>query len=146
MKRLFILLAVVFMTAPALAQKGTKLYKDLSEGMSIKEAKKMMKKNKDNYKEVSFGNGFMWTIKTTGLMSRKKGEDYLAGFRIVTGVSQSRSSVVSRTLPTACDPRRAPPECWPDDQQRGPAFDDRSSCRRRCAQCRCTCRTRRRFL
>jgi hypothetical protein len=79
MKRLFILLAVVFMTAPALAQKGTKLYKDLSEGMSIKEAKKMMKKNKDDYKEVSFGNGFMWTIKTTGLMSRKKGEDYLAG-------------------------------------------------------------------
>ena len=41
--------------------------------MSIKEAKKMMKKNKDDYKEVSFGNGFIWTIKPTGLISKTKG-------------------------------------------------------------------------
>lgn len=79
MKKLVLALAVMFMTAPAIAQEGTKLYKDLSEGMSVKAAKKMMKKNKDDYKEVSFGNGFMWTIKPTGLMSRTKGEDYLAG-------------------------------------------------------------------
>ena len=58
MKKLVLALAVMFMTAPAIAQEGTKLYKDLSEGMSIKEAKKMMKKNKDDYKKVSFGNGF----------------------------------------------------------------------------------------
>jgi len=79
MRKLIFVLAIVFMTAPVIAQKGTKLYKDLTEGMSIKEAKKMMKKNKDDYNEVSFGNGFMWTIKPTGLMSRTKGEDYLAG-------------------------------------------------------------------
>ena len=47
--------------------------------MSVKAAKKMMKKNKDDYKDVAFGNGFDWTIRTTGLISRAKKDDYLYG-------------------------------------------------------------------
>ena len=48
--------------------------------MTIKEAKKTIKKNKAQYNEVSFGNGFVWTIKgASSLMNASKGADYLAG-------------------------------------------------------------------
>jgi len=82
MKKIIILIAFHFIAIPISAQQGIKLYKGLSEGMSIKAAKKMMKKNKADYNEVSFGNNFIWTIKPTGLISKTKGSDYLAGIKM----------------------------------------------------------------
>ena len=45
MKKL-LLLFILFNISFTYSQKGVKLYKDLIEGMSVKDAKKMMKKNK----------------------------------------------------------------------------------------------------
>jgi len=78
MKKL-LLLFILFNISFTYSQKGVKLYKDLIEGMSVKDAKKMMKKNKEDYNSVSFGNGFTWTIKKTGLMQKSKKSDYLFG-------------------------------------------------------------------
>lgn len=47
--------------------------------MSVKAARKMMKKNKKDYQDVAFGNGFMWTIRTSSLISRTRKDDYLYG-------------------------------------------------------------------
>ena len=77
MKKTFALFIVV--ANFTFAQNGTKLYKDLKEGMSIKLAKKIIKKNRGDYNEVQFGGGVNWTIKTTGLMRKTKGSDYLYG-------------------------------------------------------------------
>ena len=63
MKKL--IFTLLFLTTVVNAQ--TSLYKDLTEGMSKKEAKKVIKADKDNYKVVDLGNGFKWTLRTTGL-------------------------------------------------------------------------------
>ena len=68
MKKYFLIILICTISFPAFSQGGTKLYKNLIEGMPIKEARKTVKKNKADYGEVSFGGGFIWVIKTTGLM------------------------------------------------------------------------------
>tara|TARA_B100000963_G_C22490620_1_gene609103 strand:+ start:360 stop:956 length:597 start_codon:yes stop_codon:yes gene_type:complete len=73
------LILSVFLSNVSFSQQGTKLYKNLIEGMSIKDAKKEIKKNKSDYNEVSFGNGFQWTIKSTGLIKKDKKSDALYG-------------------------------------------------------------------
>ena len=98
MKKIFTLSVFLIFNFSVNAQKGTKLYKGLFEGMTIKEAKKTIRKNKAEYNEVSFGNGFIWTIKgASSLMNATKGADYLAGIMmwpkgsLLTGIGYSNT-------------------------------------------------------
>ena len=71
MKKLFTILTL---TASLLSTaQNVILYKDLTEGLNKKEAKKIIKSNKDAYKTVNIGNGFEWTLRTTGLLYDKFG-------------------------------------------------------------------------
>jgi|14BtaG_2_1085337.scaffolds.fasta_scaffold16630_2 hypothetical protein len=71
-KILFVLLFV-----PLVSFGQVKIYKGLIEGMSKKEAKNVIKKNKNDYKVVAVGNGVEWTIRTTSPMYNP--ENYLVG-------------------------------------------------------------------
>jgi hypothetical protein len=66
MKNLFTLILLILSTS--VSAQNVKLYKDLSEGLLKKEAKKIIKSNKGDYNEINIGNGFQWTLKTTGLL------------------------------------------------------------------------------
>lgn len=71
MKKIITLIALsVSLLASA---QNVKLYKDLTEGLTKKEAKKVIKSNKEAYVSVNIGNGFEWTLRTTGLLYGKFG-------------------------------------------------------------------------
>ena len=53
------------------AQPGVKIYKDLYEGMSKKEAKRVMRSNKSEYVTVDMGN-VEWTIRNNSLVFTPK--------------------------------------------------------------------------
>jgi len=73
MKKILILLLFI----PLLSSSQVKIYKGLIEGMNSKEAKNVIKKNKNDYKVVAVGNGVEWTIRTTSPMYSPK--NYLVG-------------------------------------------------------------------
>lgn len=76
----FIIYAAIFLIAFSInAQKGTKLYKDLKEGLPISLARKIVKNNKADYNSINFGNGFIWTIKARELYERENGDNYFYG-------------------------------------------------------------------
>lgn len=74
-----LMLSMLFVANMQGQNKGGKLYKDLAEGMSKKEARATIKENREEYISIDIGNGFEWTLRQTGLLFDKQ---YLTGIQL----------------------------------------------------------------